>query len=321
MSVRIASLASWFATLLVCLPSLAQDTAPVKRDRVEEKSSDAVVAVEPAQSAGKFMRLQRDDNGRLQSMDTAIVRFVPADGKPNGLVVDLISAVHIGEKSYYQQLNKEFEQYDALLYELVAPAGTRVPEGGAPGEGGFVASLQQGLKGVLNLEYQLEIVNYQKDNFVHADMSPEEFFKSMSDRGESIWTMFLKAMEQAAAQQQNETGSPQMRMLLSLMLNKNKALAIKRIMAEQLEDVESAVKIFDGPDGSTIITERNKKALQVLAEQIAAGKKTIGIFYGGGHLPDMEQRLVSDFGLKRQGQRWLVAWNLRADESRTLPPP
>jgi hypothetical protein len=304
----------WLALLLVCLPVLGQDRAAVKREPIEDNTSGTIVAAESQQPAGKFMRLKRDENGKLQSMDTAIVRFVPADGTPSGLVVDLISAVHIGEKSYYQQLNKEFEQYDALLYELVAPAGTRVPEGGAPGEGGIVASLQQGLKDVLDLEYQLEVVNYEKDNFVHADMSPEEFFKSMSDRGESLWTMFMRAMEQAAVQQQAESGSPQMRLLLGLMLNKNKALAIKRIMAEQLEDVESAVKLFDGPEGSTIITERNKKALQVLGEQIAAGKKKIGIFYGGGHLPDMEQRLVSDFGLKRQSARWLVAWNLRSSE-------
>jgi hypothetical protein len=313
MAVRISFLLTWLALLLAGLPALADDEAGVKRERIEDKTAGADKA-EAASGPSKFMRLRRDEDGRLQSMDTAIVRFAPANGKHPGLVVDLISAVHVGEKSYYQQLNKEFEQYDALLYELVAPAGTRVPEGGAAGEGGVIASLQQGLKDVLNLEYQLEIVNYQKDNFVHADMSPEEFLKSMSDRGESLWTMFLRAMEQASAQQQNDSGSPELRILLSLMFNKDKTLAIKRIMAQQLEDVETAVKIFDGPDGSTIITERNKKALEVLSQQIAAGKKKIGIFYGGGHLPDMEQRLISDFGLKRQGERWVVAWNLRSSE-------
>ena len=32
---------------------------------------------------------------------------------------------------------------------------------------------------------------------------------------------------------------------------------------------------------------------------------------GGGHMPDMEDRLVSDFKLKRDGEEWLEAWNLR----------
>ena len=39
------------------------------------------------------------------------------------VTIDLIGAVHIGEKAYYDKLNKEFEQYDVLLYELVAPEG------------------------------------------------------------------------------------------------------------------------------------------------------------------------------------------------------
>ena len=50
----------------------------------------------------------------------------------------------------------------------------------------------------------------------------------------------------------------------------------------------------------------------MLAEQIAAGKKRIGIFYGAGHMPDMEKRLVADLGAERDAERWLVAWDLRS---------
>ena len=31
-------------------------------------------------------------------------------------------AVHIGDAAYYQQLNKEFKAYEAVLYEMVKPA-------------------------------------------------------------------------------------------------------------------------------------------------------------------------------------------------------
>jgi hypothetical protein len=67
---------------------------------------------------------------------------------------------------------------------------------------------------------------------------------------------------------------------------------------------------LDGPQGSTLITERNKVALKKLSEQIAAGKKRIAIFYGAGHLKDMQQRLIDEFHLKSSGQEWLTAWNL-----------
>ena len=82
-------------------------------------------------------------------------------------------------------------------------------------------------------------------------------------------------------------------------------------MAEQFEDLEGAMSALDGPEGSTIITERNKVALKVLAEQITAGKKRIGVFYGAGHMPDMEQRMIKDLGVRRATERWLVAWDLR----------
>ncbi len=85
---------------------------------------------------------------------------------------------------------------------------------------------------------------------------------------------------------------------------------MKRLMAEQFESLEGVMEALDGPQGSTIITERNKVALKKLAEEIAAGKKKIAIFYGAGHLSDMEKRLRDEFQLERGGDEWLTAWNL-----------
>jgi hypothetical protein len=67
---------------------------------------------------------------------------------------------------------------------------------------------------------------------------------------------------------------------------------------------------FGGEQGSVIITERNKKALGVLKKQLADGKKRIGIFYGAGHLNDMDERLRKDFGLEPASITWVTAWNL-----------
>ena len=36
-------------------------------------------------------------------------------------MVDLVGVVHIGDAAYYQQLNKEFKAYEAVLYEMVKP--------------------------------------------------------------------------------------------------------------------------------------------------------------------------------------------------------
>ena len=85
-------------------------------------------------------------------MQTAIVRYskTGANGKtPEGNVeVDLVGAVHIGDVAYYEQLNEYFKKYDALLYELVAPQGTRIPKGGKRETGNPLALLQQMMKGI-----------------------------------------------------------------------------------------------------------------------------------------------------------------------------
>ena len=94
------------------------------------------------------------------------------------------------------------------------------------------------------------------------------------------------------------------------LFDRNRALRLKRLMAEQFADLEMAMAALNGPDGSTLVTERNKVALAKLDKQWSQGRKRVAIFYGVGHLPDMAQRLVADFNLHETGQSWLTAWNL-----------
>ena len=87
------------------------------------------------------------------------------DDEGNRITVDLIGAVHIGEKEYFENLNQRFEQYESLLYELVAPEGTVIPKGGGRDEGiptNPIAAMQVGMKTALGLEFQLEHIDYTK---------------------------------------------------------------------------------------------------------------------------------------------------------------
>lgn len=287
--------------LLAIIGMLAALRTPAARG--EEKA-------EKPDSRPKYIRISRDADEEPLALQTAIVEFVPADPAKEDVQVDLIGAVHVGEKSYYEALNKAFEGYDVVLYELVAPDGTRVPKGGRS-SGHPVALLQNGLKGMLGLEHQLEQVDYTKENLLHADMSPEDFAKSMEDRNESFLGMFARMWGQAIAQQSTQKNRTSDVDVLAALFSPNRSFAMKRVMAEQFENVEGVMEALEGKDGSTIITERNKVALKKLSEQIASGKKKIAIFYGAGHLGDMEKRLLSEeFGLKRSGEQWLDAWNL-----------
>ncbi len=257
-----------------------------------------------------FLRLVSEKDGTPKALESAIARYVPAKPKGDSLRVDLIGAIHVADKAYYERLNRQFEKYDAVLYELVAPEGTKVSKAAASGSSP-VSFMQSGMTGVLELEFQLKGIDYGRKNMVHADMSPKQFSRSMRRRGESVWTIFSRAMGYAMAKQGgNASGASDSKLLLAL-FDKNRALMLKRVLAEQFEDLEESMAMFEGPNGSTLISERNKVALDVLRKEIAKGKRKIGIFYGAGHMADFEKRLRADFGMVRQGTRWLVAWDLK----------
>jgi hypothetical protein len=284
----------------------------------------AVAAVGPAGEPPQpdrdtqFLRLTREDDQSPVALEAAIVRFAPKGDRPAALTVDLIAAVHAAEKSYYDELNRQFEEYDAVLYELVAPPGTRIPQDGGRAGRNPVSLLQTTMTDVLALEFQLDAVDYTRKNMVHADMSPEQFAESMRLRGESVFQVFFRMMGYAMARQgQDPAGSSDFRLFLAL-FDKNRSLAMKRVLAEQFLDLEGSLTAIDGPQGSTLIAERNKVALEVLRKQMAAGKRKLAIFYGAGHMFDFQRRLGEEFGLVPVSTRWLMAWDLKAEPA---PPP
>jgi len=152
------------------------------------------------------MRLARDKANLPLALETAIVRCAPVDGNRPSPTVDLVAAVHIADSAYYRQLNREFSGYDAVLYELVAPENANVPRKGDASNNHPITLLQNGMKDVLELEFQLKGIDYTPKNMIHADMSPDQFYKSMQDRGEGMMTILVRMMGYALARQNQDFG-------------------------------------------------------------------------------------------------------------------
>jgi hypothetical protein len=243
-------------------------------------------------------------------LDTAVVRFEPRDRSGPAVTVDLVAAVHVGERAYYKELNRRFDDYDLVLYELLAEDGTVVTPEHAARRDHPVNMVQGGMQDALGLAHQLAMIDYQRDHFVRADMTPTEFLESMRKRDESIAKLLFRMAGNALAVQSGDAGASDIRMLSALM-------QLRLAMAEQLLQFGGSLPALDGPHGSTLVTERNKKALEGLTKQLKMGKQRIAIFYGAAHMPDMQNRLETDFHLRRTKVEWIEAWNLEEANNAT----
>lgn len=254
-----------------------------------------------------FVRIQRDEDREPVALQTAITRYVPASGK-GGLEVDLVAVVHVGDRRYYERLNKVLDTYDAVLYELVAPQGTRPPRGGDREINNPISMLQEAMKVVLRLEHQMAVVDYQQAHFVHADLSLAGIRDAIKKRGEDELTVFFRVVREIMEKVGKESEKPQAPGvdLLEILLDPSK---LKRTLAEQLAKAGGDIG-FGETFNQSLVVDRNLACLEVLRKQMQAGRKRIAIFYGAAHMPDFDKRLKEDFGLKRTSSQWLNAWKL-----------
>lgn len=266
--------------------------------------------------------------GRLETAVVTYVRDAPRSGaggekrvparkraggtRARGRVrVDLVAAVHVADGAYYRELQRRFEGYDAVLYELVKPEGAEPVH--EPGSGGLLEAFQRGLKEALGLDFQLDVLDYRKANFVHADLDAETFFRLQAERGETPVALLWKAVQaqwklQASGKARRDPGLFE---ILLAFTAKDSARALKYLLARQMEGVELSLAGIDSEAGGTVIlAERNKAALSVLERSLRDGRRRLAVFYGAGHMSDLERRLVG-IGFRKVRSEWLVAWDIR----------
>lgn len=304
---------------MICVASLVLADEPATKSRDQAQGP-----------AAEYLRVVKSDAGEPQRLETAIVRFQSAPDKSD-VVVDLVSAVHVGDKAYYDALNKAFEEYDVVLYELVAPKGTRIPKGGRETSTNPISMLQELTKSMLELESQTDQIDYTKENFVHADLSPDDMAEAMKQRGESGLTLALSVTADVIRQsnldalrrERGGVGSEDQAEAdpLTLILDPQRATKLKRQMARAFASPETLDAGLGPTLGRMLVDDRNAAAMKEFQKQLAAGKKKIAIFYGAAHMPDFQNRLEVDFGLTPVDTRWLPAWDLSPSNMRPTADP
>lgn len=270
-------------------------------------------AVPPPRDLGprQYIQVLRDSTSReIRSLQTSVVEFRPSPGSklepllgPSGSIT-LIGAVHIGERGYYDELNREFRQYSRVLYELVAPRGVRPRRDRSSENGSLFATFQRLLTDYFGMVHQIDAIDYSPRHFIHADLSPEEILAEGKRRGETMMSLGIGILGDMfrAYGKINQLGVP---------TPNPTNTGPKALLAQFAEVMErTGGEGLGGTLEPYVIDIRNEEALRVLAKELIGGAKSIAIFYGAAHLPKFEESLRSRFGLVPVRERWLTAWNL-----------
>ena len=301
-----------FANSLQAQNAVADPPAADEKPQAEpakQKTKEKTENEDHDKATDQYVRVKKSEEGKSLALQTAIVRYKGKKGSPyEGQIVDLVGVVHIGEGDYYRDLNKRLSKYDTVLYELVAPNGTRIHPEDLKKRRSLLSSVQTGMKDMLQLQYQLELIDYMAENFRHADMTPDEFSKDLKRRGDSVTKMLARMMGAGLASSASSGGDAG---ILLAMFSKDRPKKMKQAMARQIVDIEILNAGINDTNGeNTLIKGRNAKCFRILKEELEKGKKKVAVFYGAGHLPDMAYRLEQDFIMQERKTTWLNGWDL-----------
>lgn len=290
------SLASVLA-LLLCLALPAPAAPPAGR---------------VAQTTNSRLRVARDAGGKPRALQTELTHITLGTGQQ----IDLVSALHLGEASYYADLNRRFTRYDVVLYELVVSGEGASVDGpvviprddtGASG----LSQVQMALCRMLGLKFQLHAIDYAARNFRRADLTYEEFQRAMARSGESTAGLLIKIIQVAMS---SSTGVDERELegidLIAVMTrgpSAHEQRVLRRLFATCFPEIE---RLTAEIQGTTIIAGRNQRALEVLARELKAGRRRVAVFYGAGHMADLERRVMKLPGARVTAREWLDAWLL-----------
>lgn len=257
------------------------------------------------QGSADYIRYQR---GRTDN-DGALQIAVETWRTPNGTLIDLYGVVHIADAAYYQQVQRELDAYDAVLYEGVGATREALAERRRnPQSASGLSTVQKLFGTVLGLQFQMDGIAYTSSNLVHADMGAETFRRET--KGQNI-----NPLEEYVSPEQLQRLGPIIELggvLIQKYFEANPETrnSLKTQFASQIAGADMTQQL---PPQlyQTIVIDRNAIVMRVLAGHLQANPRhrRIAIFYGAAHMPDFNQRFVQ-LGYTKVSTRWMTAWSI-----------
>ncbi|MEX2216033.1 MAG: type II secretion system protein GspG [Phycisphaeraceae bacterium] len=250
-------------------------------------------------------------------------------------LADLIGIVGEGERVKRDRLNRALKDAwnHSLAYEKFAAGFTLTSLGadgkvGGDGENVDLAyadqdpltkeeiddqgGIQNDLAEALGLTFQLHAVDTGKGNYRNADISLDSLKAKLGDEEGQAGDL-LKMMDGSSSM------AGMVKMALGMIRgNPKMQMTFKAIIMDLLaavgDDMTKMANLQPGMQGlmKVLIDERNQVVVDSLKAELSKDKPaaTIALWYGAGHMKDLENRLVDQLDYKYVASFWLPAITL-----------
>ena len=287
-----------------------------------------------------YTRIANPDTNTTQ-LQIALRKFVPRQG--SGPTIWLTAVMHIGEPRYYQELQKFLNKQTVVLYEGINPdahphhvhdtdADETAPAQTA-GDTNQNYSMQSTLAHSLGLVFQLDAIDYDRTNFLNSDLTIEQIAQVMGERPvpanadvknapNASFNVLLQIMDGSSF-----LGSIFKAGLEFIGDNPKLRAVAKLTMIEAIGRLKGNFADIQGlpPDWQkllkVLIEARNQNLLRDLKEELQKVPKTgsVAVFYGAGHMDDLETRVIRDLNYKPSTEKWMTAFSVDLRQTGLTP--
>ncbi len=264
---------------------------------------------------GRYLRTTSSTNGSV-ALEVALRSFVPRHGR--GPVVWLVGVTHLGTTNYFAGLQRFLDAQSLVLFEGVGATNKQFK---MRGDHGF--SVQDEMARVLGLEFQLNAIDYSRDHFRNADLSLPQLARIFEQTtnaptgaggaasGQAEFNELVQVMEGSGL------FGGLARLSLSLVgasprLQAATKVALIETLGALPEDLSRVPGMTPGLKHllAVLIEERNRTVVARLRSALRARPRpaSVAVFYGAGHMTDLERRLRAALHYRPAEERWLTAF-------------
>jgi hypothetical protein len=299
----------YFVLLAVTVLVSACNTAP-------RNKSAANQTFEPPAS---YVRATNGESNLLE-LQIAARRFVPSHGK--GPAIWLTGVSHIGSTNYFAALQRHLNAQTLVLFEGVGDHSQDFKNHSAeiaatndPAKTG--SGLQSSLATSLGLVFQLDTIDYDRPNFRHSDLSIREIRELLAEPRGSGGGDAADDFDNLLSMMQGDSFmNVVMQFGLGILASSPKLQAMSKVTL-----IELITEMGGDPSRlgaispelkqllDVLIARRNQRVVDDLKKALKeVGRKgSVSVFYGTGHMPEMETRLRKELHYRPVEDVWFSA--------------